>query len=166
VRIADAAAILRPDNGQRAMWSEQVVLETAPRACRSDRVLVTFRYAETVTRFDYSRTIPVPIRPDAPTRLFFTVYQSGTASLKPHPFVFTGIEVPGPQADCVGAISRFDNPDAFPLLISAILPAGWQTLPLHQTLRGVESPWSERVRRAAQSQPDESEARARFTGPR
>jgi hypothetical protein len=63
------------------------------------------------------------------------VYESGAANARPGMLRFGGVELAKGELPCLKRVSRFVDPDALPLLLPAILPAGWQALPLHQSLR-------------------------------
>src|SRR5262249_2448341 len=122
-----------------SMRSEQVVVETRAGGCGAPSVPITFKYTIGPGGFDYSRTMRVPVGAE-PSRVYFTVYETGANSPPPHHFAFDAIEAPAQRAACVARVARFADPDAFPLLIPAVLPAGWQRLPLHQRLAALERP--------------------------
>jgi hypothetical protein len=145
VGAAHWADLLPHDDGRRSMRSEQLVVDVSP-GCSARSVPVTFKYTVATPGHDYSRTFEVPVGSrEVPTELFFTVYQTGASAPAPHHFVFDGVEVPAAQAPCIARIARFEKPESFPLLIPAVLPPGWQALPLHQTLHGWERPALSRV---------------------
>jgi hypothetical protein len=52
---------------------------------------------------------------------------------------FVGLEVPEHQRQCIRSLSRFSDPEAFPLLLTTILPEHWRTLPLYERIDSIES---------------------------
>jgi hypothetical protein len=72
--------------------------------------------------------------------VYFPAYETGGSSPAPGLLAFDGIEVAESESGCVKRVSRFVEPDRFPLLLAAVLPGTWRSLSLHQTLRDWETP--------------------------
>ncbi len=141
VRIAGADDVLGRRPAGTAVQSAQVAVDITGDDCVSAVVPVTFRYRPTIAGFDYSRTLDVPVPPaGSRARVFFPVLETGASAAEPHRFSFQGIDVRTGDSRCIAHIGRLAQIDALPLIVPAVLPAGWHDLPLHQTLRRVERP--------------------------
>ena len=83
---------------------------------------MTFRYNR--TRREFSRRFVVHrTNVDGTTRIFMPVYDD-----------FQTIELSDTGPGCVGGIYRVRNPGQFTVLLEAILPPRWESLPLYQRL--------------------------------
>jgi hypothetical protein len=88
-----------------------------------DAPAVTFRYNR-ATRKEFSRRFVVHrTNVDGTTRIFMPVYDD-----------FQTIELSDTGPGCVGGIYRVRNPGQFTVLLEAILPPRWESLPLYQRL--------------------------------
>jgi len=114
-----AAAALESIGRVRASLIEVVVNAAA---CRPGTT-VAFRYDATHQPLDYSRTIVLADRTAGRTRLFEPVYDA-----------FRRVEVSDPSPACVERAGVVANADRFPLLISAVLPPGWEARPQYQQI--------------------------------
>lgn len=123
-------------HARRSMWSEMLAVEIGAEGCPSARPSLTFRYRTADPAVDFSRTFDVK-RPAAGgvTTVYFPFYETGDASPNPALLAIDGLEIAQSDWPCVKGVSRFADPGAFPLLLAAVLPVNWRSLPMHQTLR-------------------------------
>lgn len=86
---------------------------------------VTFQYAPNVLNSDLGRTVTVTRTPHAAglTRIFQPVFVN-----------YSGVQFSGTQPGCVAGMYRFADVRTFPLLLGAVLPPDWESLPLYQRL--------------------------------
>lgn len=126
-------------HARRSMWSEMLAVEIGADGCPAARPSLTFRYRAADPAVDFSRRYAVN-RPAAGgvTTVYFPAYETGEASPNPALLAIDGLEIAEPDWPCVKQVSRFADPDAFPLLLAAVLPVNWRSLPMHETLRGWE----------------------------
>jgi hypothetical protein len=138
-----AAVLRRPAPREaRSTFSEMVVARVASAGCHYDALSLTFRYAAKTQESDFTRTltVPVPRDRDRYVDVFMPALYTGGGNPQPDLLALAGVDVPDDQQACVQSLSRFQNPDAFPLLLEAVLPAEWQQLTRHQTIRAFEDP--------------------------
>jgi hypothetical protein len=139
VRVASDRASLDRSRSPRSMFSDMLVAEVSSNGCPVDRSSLTFRYRAKTPSVDFTRTYDVDVPPTGQsTKVYFPVYETGPASPDSESLSFGGVEVPASELGCLKRVSRFSEPDGFPLLVPAVLPSDWRQMPLHQTLRGWE----------------------------
>ena len=161
VQQADGSVLvagnLGPGPGQRgvrSMRTEMFVAEISDRGCPAERMSLTFRYQAKDSAVDFSRTYELVVPPEGqPTKVYFPAFETGLASPDPELLAFGGIAVPPSALPCLQRVSRFREPDTFPLLLPFVVPYNWQQLPLHQTLSGFEHRWNGLAVGAATWQP-------------
>src|SRR5213075_1140535 len=89
------------------------------------RPSVTFQYAPNSGDGDFTRTMTIERRAsrDGVTRILLPVFER-----------FAGLQFSDARAGCVAGAYRFAELRPFPVLLGAILPPEWESLPLHQRL--------------------------------
>ena len=118
-----------------------LVADVSAAGCPAERPALTFSYQSPDPAVDFTRRYDVAVPADGRiVKVFFPIYETGAASPDPALLRFGGLDVDETELPCVKRIARFVEPDTFPLLLPAVLPANWRSLPLHQTLRGWETP--------------------------
>jgi hypothetical protein len=97
--------------------------------CGLSDLPVTIRYSGKTPDVDLSEQVAVQLRqsPQRPTALFIAAYDRADESIR-----FRGIEVASDRAHCVGDLSRVEDLDAAPLLLTTRLGANWRDEPLFQ----------------------------------
>ena len=116
-----------PERAERR-WPELVQVDINQAAC-GPAPAVTFRHRTTPADGDLSRTVTLPAAA-APglTRVLFPVFE-----------LFDRLEFSDAQPGCVVGAYAVSELTRFPLLLGAVLPPGWDSLPLHQRLRDWEA---------------------------
>ena len=85
---------------------------------------ITFRYDPSKPHLDFTRTVSIAHSSEpAATRVFFPVFDN-----------FVGLDFTGVPSGCLEAVSQLNDVQKLPLLIAAVLPPGWERLPLYQRL--------------------------------
>jgi len=141
VRVASGPETLPRPRGRRSMYSEMLVADVSAVGCPAERPVLTFSYQSQDPAVDFTRRYAVAVPADGQiVKVYFPIYETGASSPDPALLAFGGLDVDETELPCVKRIGRFVEPDAFPLLLPAVLPANWRDLPLHQTLRGWETP--------------------------
>ena len=112
-----------------ADWPQflEVVLDEAK--CDA-RPVVTFRYSPTPVPGNFTRSLAIERRSpvEGQTRIFAPVFEQ-----------FEALEVSGDRPGCLVGVNRFTDLAGVPLLLGAILPPDWKTLPWYQRLADWES---------------------------
>jgi hypothetical protein len=126
------------DPAEGAASTEMIVTGIRAGACR-DGIDLTFRYAgEPGAKRDFTHSLHVDMGAfpgEAVSVLspayFTTLPTDGRVN-------FLGLELPERQRPCIESISRFADADAFPLLLTTVLPARWRNQPLYERLEHFE----------------------------
>ena len=140
VRIVSSSTSWFHAAAPRSMQSGMLVVELSAARCGVDRVPLTFRYVTNDPSTDFTRSVEIDVRRDEqPIMVYSPVYESGPTNLHPTSLRFGGVELAELDLPCVKRVGRFADPDAFALLLPAVLPGGWRGLPLHQSLRDWEA---------------------------
>ena len=130
---------LLPEPGARTVASHMLVVALAAEPCGFRRVALTFQYASKAVAGEFSRTLDVDLPTGTqPTRVFFPVFETGSVVPDDARLAFAGLDVPASEAGCVLSVARFERPDAFPLLITAVVRPAFRRETLYQRLRGWE----------------------------
>ena len=102
-------------------WPQLLQVEVNQSAC-GDQPAITFRYDKAEIGLDFTRTIA--LAPGAgSTRIFQPVYQK-----------YTGLALAEERPGCITGVSRVTALGSLPLVIGAVLPPEWESLPLYQRL--------------------------------
>ncbi len=124
--IALPEATLPAQSGRQ--WPEFIRVEINQAEC-GPAPSVTFRYRTTPADGDLSRTFTLTGNPTAGlTRVFLPVFE-----------LFDRLEFSDSRPGCVVGAHAVSELNRFPLLLGAVLPPGWESLPLHQRLRDWEA---------------------------
>lgn len=124
--IALPAGTLPARDGRR--WPELIQVEMNQAEC-GPAPSVTFRYRTTPADGDLSRTFTLRGEPTTGlTRVFLPVFE-----------LFDRLEFSDPRPGCVVGAYAVSDLTRFPLLLGAVLPPGWESLPLHQRLKDWET---------------------------
>lgn len=101
--------------------------------CGADAA-VTFSYDPAFPSSNFTRTVAIPpgSASSGLTRVFVAVFEH-----------FEGVQFPAPMTGCVAGAYRLTDLRPFDVLVNATLTPGWDSLPLHQTLRRWAPAWSD-----------------------
>jgi hypothetical protein len=119
--------------------STEMLVTTFDGATCAGPIDFTFRYAgDPHGQRDFTRSMHVDLSGPGrkTTKVFFPTYFMN--SLDNGDVSFVGLELPEHQRHCIRTISRFSEPDVFPLLLTTMLPNDWRTLPLYERIDPVE----------------------------
>ena len=105
-------------------WPQFLEVDVNRAAC-GPQPTVTFRFDPKIPDRDFTRVVSVAKPGDAsgPTRLFLAVFES-----------YAGLEFSDAGPGCVIGAYRFTDLQKLPLLLSANLPPGWESMPLYQRI--------------------------------
>jgi len=105
-------------------WPQFLEVHLNEAAC-GPRPAVTFRYTVTPAEKDLSKTYTIERPSPVPglTKMFLPVFQ-----------LYKGLEFSDQREGCLVAAYRVTELTRLPLLLGAVLPPDWATLPLHQRL--------------------------------
>ena len=123
-----------PPPGHRGSDFLVVTLDTANCAGATPLAL-NVKYVADAVSHDMSTALPVarPAPGAAATRLFVPVYWQG---FQDQTYLrFSGIEVVGAPAECVGKVARIGDRGSLPLWIDMQVPPDWSKQRLYQTIR-------------------------------
>lgn len=130
---------LLPAPGARTIASQMLVVTLAGDPCGFRRVALTFQYGPKARAEEFSRTLGVELPPGSqPTKVFVPVFETGTTVGEAGRLAFAGVDVPLSEVPCVLGVARFERPDAYPLLITAVVRPDFRREVLYQRLRGWE----------------------------
>lgn len=115
--------------GESFEW-QMLVAEVAP----CDRALtMRVRYASDCRESDISwETTLAPA--DAVTTVFIPIYAGHWTEYAPQWTCFTGLQIAHEDLPCLTGLFRADESADFPLLVKAVLPTHWESMPLCQRL--------------------------------
>lgn len=130
--------IARPPD-RRSMHSAMLVAEVSGRQCPVTRAVLVFKYQAASPEVDFTRAYDVEVPASGVARVFFPVFETGSASPNPSLLSFGGLEMTAAELPCLVRLSQVSSPELFPLLLPVVLPPDWSSRPLHQTLRGWEA---------------------------
>jgi hypothetical protein len=118
--------------------STRMLVTTFDASMCGESIDLTFRYIpDPYGQRDFTRSFHVDAHALAEdTKVFFPAYYSLDAVGRVE---FVGLEVPARQRACIRSVSRFSNADAFPLLLTTLLPADWRRVPLYERIDPLES---------------------------
>lgn len=111
--------------------ADRLLLTVGGPGCGPGKLTLSIRYtkrAEVWQPFDHDLTIERQ-HADGSTTVLIPAFYRPTQYL-------SGIEVPATQAGCIVKIERLTGTTVLPIILTAILPPGWQQQPLHRSLGG------------------------------